>query len=734
MTATQFFPKVKASRNLLCRIGVSLLVIAVSSGVCEAQIIIDHTCTDLSKVPSEWIQAAKGQFRIWYGHTSHGSQITTGMQMLAGGPYTFSESGAGNTLAYYDAYETDLGAEGDLSWVAVTQSVLNSPGNDRNMIMWSWCGGVSDNTEAGIRAYLQAMDALEKAYPNVTFVYMTGHLDGTGTTGNLHIRNNQIRDYCRTNKKVLFDFADIESYDPDGKGYLALGANDNCDYSGGNWAVEWCASHPGQCPSCEECAHSQCLNCYQKGKAFWWMMARLAGWDGVAGPAATPTPTAPPWQPPSYPSGFTFVRVPDPLSEVNPTYPLIQAPLPDIGASFFDPHFGTILTRVTRTDGINSRHEYSRFDPFNVDQSLIKLETNEGYWKIYRTHALPYNQQSNLVATLALAELRWDPTRPTLIWGLEEFSIITVDVASGERTVVKNFSEDPIVGAIISGSPVYQITTRHEGEASKDMRFWLFILQADQREDYESLYLFTWDRVSDKILGLYPLPESEREIDWVGMSTLGNWAIIGGAPWNVGNVVGLTVANKELKRFHRLAFDTAHSDPGLDSEGNEVIVMQNSRTDYVDLIPLDWNVKPIMEPGESYEGTGTIPLLRLYYDSESPHGFQSGLHISCNFPGYAVVSTTIEPGLREQNWLDRTIVLLELNKADPKVFYLAKLHNTTQAYWEETHGTITNDGKRIVWADNWGQNVGQEQVFLMQLDMPPGWQRLVTGIAGWESY
>ena len=27
-------------------------------------------------------------------------------------------------------------------------------------------------------------------------------------------------------------------------------------------------------------AHSHCLNCYQKGKAFWWMMARIAGWDG----------------------------------------------------------------------------------------------------------------------------------------------------------------------------------------------------------------------------------------------------------------------------------------------------------------------------------------------------------------------------------------------------------------------------------------------------------------------
>lgn len=40
-------------------------------------------------------------------------------------------------------------------------------------------------------------------------------------------------------------------------------------------------------------------------------------------------------------------------------------------------------------------------------------------------------------------------------------------------------------------------------------------------------------------------------------------------------------------------------------------------------------------------------------------------------------------------------------------------------YWEETHATISNDGARVVWADNWGQSVGQAKCFLMQLDRPP---------------
>jgi len=95
-----------------------------------------------------------------------------------------------------------------------------------------------------------------------------------------------IREYCRNNNKVLFDFADIERYDPEGNDYLDLDANDNCDYTGGNWAQQWCAANPGSdlCADCS-CAHSQALNCNLKARAFWWMMARLAGWqpEGLKG-------------------------------------------------------------------------------------------------------------------------------------------------------------------------------------------------------------------------------------------------------------------------------------------------------------------------------------------------------------------------------------------------------------------------------------------------------------------
>jgi hypothetical protein len=253
--------------------------------------VIDHTSTKLGSIPSVWITTAKQNLHIAYGHTSHGSQLTDGMTGLVsfkGTAYSWNNGGSGGALDLHDyAMSGDLGAPDRTTWAALTRNYL-SANKDVNVIIWSWCGEVSTATETDINTYLNLMTSLENDFKNVKFVYMTGHLDGTGLTGNLHLRNEQIRNYCKSNDKILFDFADIECYNPDGVYFGDKKPNDACDYdknSDGtleaNWATEWQNAHSQGTDwySCSS-AHSQPLNANQKAYAAWWLWARLAGWDG----------------------------------------------------------------------------------------------------------------------------------------------------------------------------------------------------------------------------------------------------------------------------------------------------------------------------------------------------------------------------------------------------------------------------------------------------------------------
>ncbi|MBC8367348.1 T9SS type A sorting domain-containing protein [bacterium] len=256
------------------RAGLSLLIMFMALSL-SAAIVADHeSVVAFEDVPESYFESIRQDYSFFYGHTSHGSQIMTGLGMLQAEDVTLFQ------VPSFHEISDDLGHNGDTSWVQPTRDWLDDH-PECNAVMWSWCGGCSDNTEAGINDYLNAMSELELEYPTKLFIYMTGHLDGGGPDGNLYARNNQIRAYCLTEDKVLFDFADIESWDPEGNWYPY--ESDAC-----NWCTDWCAEFT--CPDCGDCAHSHCFNCYQKGKGFWWMMARVAGWEPT-GIHDTPIPS-----------------------------------------------------------------------------------------------------------------------------------------------------------------------------------------------------------------------------------------------------------------------------------------------------------------------------------------------------------------------------------------------------------------------------------------------------------
>ncbi|MBN1695091.1 hypothetical protein JW879_06800 [candidate division WOR-3 bacterium] len=271
-------------------------------------LIIDHTCVDITQIPESAILAAKDSLHIAYGHTSHGRQIVTeGMAGLVefannGGKglslptdiFAWNNGGTDGVLDLHDyAMSGDVGYYPQ--WVNETRTYLDNPANsDVNVIMWSWCGQVDGHYASGHLWdwYLEPMTELEEDYPEVVFIYMTGHVDIYDDANN-KAANDSIRSYCQNHDKVLFDFADFDRHDPDGTYYEFV--NDNCDYYDavggtllGNWATEWQNTHT-EGVDWYDCgaAHSVSLNANQKAYGAWWMWARLAGW-GPAGISENP--------------------------------------------------------------------------------------------------------------------------------------------------------------------------------------------------------------------------------------------------------------------------------------------------------------------------------------------------------------------------------------------------------------------------------------------------------------
>ncbi len=247
--------------------------------------LIDHSYCELNSIPAEWIDSVQLNIRMHYAHTSHGGQLTTGLDLIESDDSACDvETGYSwlpdvtDALCIFDGQEGDTYIGPELFWetsdgMNMTRDVLTN-NQAINVCMWCWCGQMDYYNESQVQGYIDSMSVLESEFSGVTFVYMTGNAQSSGSEGyNRYLRNQQVREFCENNSKILFDFADLDAWWYNTS--TSQWEQNTYSWSGSEIPLEH-EEFNG-----DEAGHTTFESCRQKGRAVWWMLALIDGWEGI---------------------------------------------------------------------------------------------------------------------------------------------------------------------------------------------------------------------------------------------------------------------------------------------------------------------------------------------------------------------------------------------------------------------------------------------------------------------
>jgi len=256
-----------------------LLLILFNLGYLFGQSIrIDHHHTQIDQIPDSVFTSIKSSFNMIHGHLSHGWQIDDGLDSLhltyddlnvEIGNYELPHSNNSLNIMYYYAEYTDF-------WYAAGSQTLKGYLKKYptiNVVLFSWCRDLDTADNGFVQAYLDTFQTLESDFPDKYFIYSTGNAQKSGLEGyTRHTNNEFIRNYCETNDKILYDFADLDCwwYNAD----AGLWEDASYVYNETVVPVEHMMFHQ------ELWHHTTVESGIQKAKALWWLLARLEGWSG----------------------------------------------------------------------------------------------------------------------------------------------------------------------------------------------------------------------------------------------------------------------------------------------------------------------------------------------------------------------------------------------------------------------------------------------------------------------
>jgi hypothetical protein len=372
---------------------------------------------------------------------------------------------------------------------------------------------------------------------------------------------------------------------------------------------------------------------------------------------------------------------------------------PAKGVFFPDSVHNSTLARITDkvTDGYSGpgiENEYARADAENCDGTRVILRGQDGEWYLY---GRPGHTLLKHLADLGLGEEpepRWDVTAPNLFYYLHGSELRQYDITGDTFLAVHDFrTEYP--GASF-------ITTKTEGDASLDQRYWCFMAEDSV---FNVLAVVCYDRELDSVIGAKTsFPDG---VNWVSMDMSGTHCVIG---YESSPAQAFTRDFGTMTQLPSGA--TGHMDLAWTPDSTDVMVFQSNTTDSITMVDLN---------------TGAVtPLVAIPFDVNT----DIGLHFSGNCaatPGWCLVSTygaENPPSGQAHSWMDNLLFMVEL-KADPRIIKLCRTRcytgrNPQSNYFAEAYATVNRAGTRVYFGSNWADYT-QDYTDAYEVDLPSGW-------------
>ena len=373
--------------------------------------------------------------------------------------------------------------------------------------------------------------------------------------------------------------------------------------------------------------------------------------------------------------------------------------LPAKGVFFPDSLYSSNLARITdkTTDsysGPGIENEYARSDAENCDGTRIILRGQDGEWYLYERPGYAMLKHLGGLGLGEEPEPRWDASDPNRFFHLHGSELRQYDITGDTSSVVHDFRNE-YAGASF-------ITTKTEGDASRDRRYWCFMVEDSI---FNVLAVACYDRELDSVVGAKTsFPDG---INWVSMDMSGSHCIVG---FESSAAQAFTRDFGTMTQLPSGA--TGHMDLAVTADSADVMVFQSNTTDSITMVNLSTGV--------------ATPLAAIPFDVNT----DIGLHFSGNCadtPGWCLVSTygaENPPSGQAHSWMDNLLFMVEL-EADPRVVKVCRTRCYTGRspqpnYFAEAYATVNRAGTRIYFGSNWG-DFTQDYTDAYEVDLPSDW-------------